>query len=125
MTLEDRNQATRDALDKVNSRKLLAELQYYLEIDDDENRSRDLYAALRAIEDRASPNQEPSLLAAARRALIILGVYREVTPEELAGSVTLRGGKQRPSRPDFRLNRKAYRFEKHLAIETSQEGNEQ
>lgn len=110
MTLDETNRIVKTALLALNSKPLNEEIEHFLFIDDDEDRPRDYYDALCQAEDLAEYNTERKVLVPARICLIGLGVYVEVTDEQLAGTQVLGSTKKYA----FQHLGVKYNFEKHL-----------
>ncbi len=109
MRLQTKNDLVINAVNTVGSRALADEINYYIEIDDDEHRPRNYYDALNQTEERAEYNADRSLLIPARKALIILNVYQPMTKQELRNTETSHGKNYA-----FKMNKKKYTFRRHL-----------
>lgn len=114
-TLGERNEKVKAVLSSINNRLLCGEVKYYLSIAEDDGDPADYYDALTQAEQYAERNGDRVTLVAARKALIQLGVYREVTKHELLSTVCLRNGKQTTAKCDFRFKGKMYLFAEHLS----------
>jgi hypothetical protein len=114
MTLQERNDLVKAALAEVASPELQEEVEYYLDIDDEEQRPHDYYDALEQAESLAEDCGDRKTLTAARKALIALGVYRHWTDEELACIQVFTSSSRSHKKWDFILGGKKYKFENHL-----------
>lgn len=83
------------------------EFEYHLEIDREDDEL-NLYGILNDIDDREADNQSRKLIKPLRQIYIALGVYRPVSDEELARTVTTGGRKYA-----FQQAGQKYTFDKH------------
>ena len=110
MNLTEKNNLVRAALAEVNSKALNDEIDYFIEIDKEEVRDPDYYDALSQANDRGEEWNDRQLVVPSRRALIILGVVKVATEEQLARTETLGNRKKYW----FKLDGKKYQFDTHL-----------
>jgi len=113
-TLEERNAKVIASLAAINNEFLYGEVEYYLSIAKDDGSPANYYDALTQAYDYAQHSGDRTIVVAARRALIHLGVYREITRQELASAMCLRNGRQDVARCDFRFKGNMYVFDKHI-----------
>lgn len=116
MTLSDRNDTVRKALDKVNCKRLNNDVEYYLDIDDDEERPQDVYEAVIQAEEFAEEHGDRPVLLAARRVLIALGVYARMTLEEIDSTTVWSTGGGRRVPGSFKYRGEPYHFVGHLEV---------
>lgn len=101
---EDRSERAREAIEAINHHELNEEIEYRLGVQADSGHEQDYYQALLDAEEFAENTSFRRLLTPARRALIKMGMYREITNGELARIQTL-GGRRKY---DFALDRKKW-----------------
>jgi len=114
MNLKERNALVKAAIAEIDSSELNDEIEYYLSIDDDEQRPHDYYDALEQAESLSEDIGDRKMLRSARKALIQLGVYRHWTDEELSHVQVFSSSGRSHKKWDFILGGKKYRFEDHL-----------
>lgn len=110
MNREKANTLIRAELARVSSKALNDEIEHFLSIDDDEDRPHDYYDAIDQAYDLAIDVNDRKVIVPARRVLIAIGVYRIITEDEIANTVTLGRGKKY----DFQHEGAKYVFENHL-----------
>ena len=97
------------ALDDNANASLWDEIEYRIDIDDEENREPDYYQALLDAEEIAEYYNDRPMLNAARKTLISLGVYSAMSQHEIENTFTS-GGKNYA----FKMYKKKYKFREHL-----------
>ena len=122
-TFAERNELTKAALARVNSKALNSEVEHFLSVDDDEQRPHDYYDAVTQAYDLAEYGNERPLMTACRKVLIDLGYYKEVSREYLASVTSFcRGGQKQGIAPDFKLGGKLYVFDNHINVTDPESG---
>jgi hypothetical protein len=119
-TLDTLNTETEQVLNKYADQGLLDEVEYRIDVDLVSENPKNVYRALADYEDwivsegleyadAAEKKELRTHLKQIRQTLIDLGHYREISPEEMANTVTMGGKKY-----DFAMNKKKYVWDKHL-----------
>ncbi len=124
LTFAERNELTKAALARVNSKALNSEVEHFLSVDDDERRPHDYYDAIDQAYALAEYHNERALMTACRKVLIDLGYYKEVSREYLDGITCFSSSTGRTTKgtPNFKLDGKLYLFDNRIDVTDPESG---